>query len=209
MHARHHSRNLEANAKQIEGNHQTRPHMVQAFLREEVADFRPAPADVDFPACLLRHADAAAADADAAAAAASPPTPSSAAGPAAPPRDAHATWYPPLRQTLVCLARLYRSVDLPAFSGIAQDALKMCSASITAASRLVAKQAGALDGHLFAIRHLLLLREQISPFHADFTAHDRDLDLSHMRGQLHRVLTGQARAPRRFGFRRFNFSRGP
>ena len=166
---------------------------LQAFLRDEVANFQPTAADLDFPACLqaARASAAVPSAADASPAAAGmPATPSHDSGPSAPPEDAHATWYPPLRQTLVCLARLYRSVELPAFCAIGQDALRMCTTAIEQAARQVNARAGALDGHLFAIRHLLLLREQISPFQAEFTERARDLDFSHMRGQMQRVLAG-------------------
>jgi conserved oligomeric Golgi complex subunit 3 len=176
---------------------------VQAFLREEVANFRPTPVDIDFPACLLKQQESLKATSEPSVSPSgsdtpppprpplAPPTPSAASGPSAPPQDPHSTWYPPLRQTLVCLAKLYRTVELPAFCGIGQDALCMCAAAIQSAAKLVTKQEGLLDGQLFAIRHLLLLREQISPFQAEFTATDRDLDFSHMVGQLQRVLKGQ------------------
>jgi conserved oligomeric Golgi complex subunit 3 len=175
------------------------PAFVQAFLREEVKAYKPSAADLDYPACLAsRWRGAAAADASGAgkfagddAPPADPPTPDAASGPVAPPDEDAASWYPPLRQTLVCLARLYRSVELPAFANIGQDALRMCSGSILAAANVIAARESPLDGHLFAIRHLLLLREQISPFQADFRETDRDLDFAHMRGQLQQVLEGK------------------
>ena len=156
---------------------------MQAHLREHVQDFKPSSSDLDFPACL--RASAAAGTAQEAT------TPTSASGPAALPAQDTAAWYPPLRTTLVTLARLYRSVELPAFANIGQDALRMCSQSILSAAKQVAARTSPLDGHLFAIRHLLLLREQISPFQADFRDTDRDLDFSHMRGQLQRMLAGK------------------
>ena len=58
------------------------------------------------------------------------------------------------------------------------------------ASRSVAKRSGAMDGQLFLIKQLLILREQIAPFEADFSHTEKDLDFSHMRSHLRRILAG-------------------
>jgi hypothetical protein len=173
---------------------------MQAFLREEVHSFKPGAADLEYPQCLINlHKGAAgegAAGADAAGAQAAPgahaDADTSAGAQETPGLGPDASmWYPPLRSTLSCLAKLYRTVDPQAFSGLGQDALYMCTTSVRSAGGLIEKQAGPLDAQLFTIRHLLILREQISSFQTDFKVYDRDLDFTHVRGQLQRLLAGE------------------
>lgn len=107
-------------------------------------------------------------------------------------------WYPTVRRTLVCLSRLYRCVDRPIFQGLSQEALKLCIQSVSSAATKIAQAKviishpvlmfnrelflfsfkTPIDGELFEIKHLLILREQIAPFRVDFTAKETSLDFS-------------------------------
>ena len=58
------------------------------------------------------------------------------------------------------------------------------------AAKAVQKRSSAMDGQLFLIKQLLILREQIAPFEADFSVVEKDLDFTHMRDHLRRILAG-------------------
>nr|CAG4649154.1 EOG090X02EM [Scapholeberis mucronata] len=94
------------------------------------------------------------------------------------PADLHGMWYPPLRRALLCLSKLYRSVDRATFQGLSQEVLAAaCEALASAASQIMDNKT-TLDAHLFHIKHLLILREQIAPFQVDFAVKEMSLDFS-------------------------------
>ncbi|GLV44452.1 Component of oligomeric golgi complex 3 [Carabus blaptoides fortunei] len=94
------------------------------------------------------------------------------------PADLHGMWYPTVKRTLVCLSRLYRCVDRPIFQGLSQEALTICVQSVLSASQAISNMKTSVDGELFQIKHLLILREQIAPFQVDFTVKEMSLDFS-------------------------------
>jgi conserved oligomeric Golgi complex subunit 3 len=163
---------------------------VQAFLRDEVQAFKPQPADLEYPQCLMSAQQSDGAANRGAQVGRSAPDAENVDGDDGIGDDT-ATWYPPLKSTLMCLSKLYNCVDPQAFSGLGQDALYNCTHVIQQAGALIEKKAGQKDAQLFTIRHLLILREQISSFQVDFRAYDRDLDFTHVRGQLQRLLSGE------------------
>lgn len=87
-------------------------------------------------------------------------------------------WYPTVRRTLVCLSRLYRCIDRPVFQSLSQEALAHCISSVSHAAQLIAAKKTPIDGELFEIKHLLIIREQIAPFRVDFTVRETSLDFS-------------------------------
>lgn len=94
------------------------------------------------------------------------------------PADLHGMWYPTVRRTLVCLSRLYRCVDRSIFQGISQEALTYCIESVCTAGAMIREKKSVIDGELFEIKHLLILREQIAPFRVNFTVKETSLDFS-------------------------------
>ncbi|XP_051999085.1 LOW QUALITY PROTEIN: conserved oligomeric Golgi complex subunit 3-like [Xyrauchen texanus] len=97
------------------------------------------------------------------------------------PADLHGMWYPTVRRTLVCLSKLYRCIDRAVFQGLSQEALSACILSLLKASDVIQKNKTPIDTQLFLIKHLLIMREQIAPFHADFAIKEIFLDLKKTR----------------------------
>lgn len=161
----------------------------QAFIKDNVTGFQPRPDDLAYPAKLEAAAAAVAGGAEIAEGDAPEGEEAEAKAATAALTD---QWYPPVRGTLLLLSKLYRCVDMRIFAGLAQEAVAACTVSVQAAGRQVAKTSSPLDGQLFVIQHLLFLREQIAHFDVDLTVTDIDLDFSHMRDHVKRIMTGQA-----------------
>nr|XP_006009291.1 PREDICTED: conserved oligomeric Golgi complex subunit 3 isoform X1 [Latimeria chalumnae] len=113
------------------------------------------------------------------------------------PADLHGMWYPTVRRTLVCLSKLYRCIDRTVFQGLSQEALSACIQSLLGAADSITKNKTQVDGQLFLIKHLLILREQIAPFHAEFTIKEISLDLRKTRDAAFKMLNPKA-VPRFF-----------
>lgn len=96
------------------------------------------------------------------------------------PADLHGMWYPTVKRTLVCLSRLYFCLDRDTFQGLAQEALIVCVRTVQNAADMISARKSPVDGKLFQIKHLLIIREQIAPFQVDFTTKELSLDFSNV-----------------------------
>jgi hypothetical protein len=137
----------------------------QMYIRDYISSFTPTAADLDYPNLLLLVA---------------PPESS---------RVFSSSWYPTVELTLIYLSKIYRCVEATVFRYLAQEAIRVCVASLNAASELIrvkhaATSPQACDGLLFVVKHFLVLREQISPFQVDFAITEKVLDFSHIRDAL-------------------------
>lgn len=104
------------------------------------------------------------------------------------PADLHGMWYPAVRRTLAALSRLYRCLEKKVFQGLAQEAISLCVQSVDDAAKQISASKTTIDGELFQIKHLLILREQIAPFQVDFIIKETSLDFSNMKNAAYGLL---------------------
>eukprot|EP01041_Mallomonas_annulata_P006587 gene6587-13326_t len=112
----------------------------------------------------------------------SSPSPSSSHGRqvsvSTPVEDVAKTWYPPLRQTLTLLSKLYGVVDRFIFEDFARRAVSICVQALRTGADGVRRVRSQLHADLFLVRHLLVLREQLLPFEIKLTSVEFSLDFS-------------------------------
>ncbi|CAD6198323.1 unnamed protein product [Caenorhabditis auriculariae] len=86
--------------------------------------------------------------------------------------DQHCLWYPTVRRTVMCLSKLFSCLDVGVFHSLARDMLLACCESLEIAAQAISAQPAVvkggrskqLDAELFVVKHLLILREQTSPY---------------------------------------------
>ncbi|KAG2241947.1 hypothetical protein Bca52824_096208, partial [Brassica carinata] len=86
----------------------------RTYIRDEIANYIPSYEDLDYPGKLERSAN----------------TPSDTNLGDDENADVFKTWYPPLEKTLSCLSKLYRCLEPAVFTGLAQEAVEVCSLSV-------------------------------------------------------------------------------
>jgi hypothetical protein len=140
-------------------------------IRQEVQMFEPLPSHLAYPDILEEYATS-----GTAASSANPSVPAGAT--AGPIGDLYQTWYPPMRNTLSLLSKLYGVVELPVFEDFARRAIDLCVAALRKGSEGIKRIRPGLHGDLFLVRHLLMLREQLSPFELRMTSTEKALDFT-------------------------------
>ncbi|XP_020593355.1 conserved oligomeric Golgi complex subunit 3 [Phalaenopsis equestris] len=146
----------------------------RTYIRDKIANYRPSDEDLDYPARMEQHAA------------------NTSDNTVDDNSNIIGTWYPPLERTVSCLSKLYHCLEPAIFTGLAQEAVEFCSISIQNGSKIITKKSSPMDGRLFLIKHLLILREQIAPFDIEFSVTHKELDFSHLLEHLRRILRGQA-----------------
>eukprot|EP00002_Diphylleia_rotans_P024852 TRINITY_DN4905_c0_g1_i1.p1 TRINITY_DN4905_c0_g1~~TRINITY_DN4905_c0_g1_i1.p1 ORF type:complete len:779 (-),score=177.13 TRINITY_DN4905_c0_g1_i1:142-2478(-) len=141
------------------------------FIREDLQSFNPAPEELDYPARLQ-----------------SPGPDSASQSSVNSPAGLYKSWYPTLERTLMCLSKLYRSVDKKTFEGLANECVFACMTSLVSASKQISRNKSAADGSLFLIRHLILLRDQIAPFEVSFSVKETTLDFTQVKDTFFKIF---------------------
>ncbi|CAG8532098.1 6020_t:CDS:10 [Funneliformis mosseae] len=158
---------------------------VQTFIRSEIQNFVPQPSDLDYPNKLKDNH--------------STESPSSSPAILAVQQDngdnesmrsfvlstnvidtgdMYRGWFPTLQRTLWTLSKLYLCVN---------EIVDLCLQSLLSASESITKE-NKLDGQLFLIKHLLILKDQIASFDTQFVHEEKDLDFSEMTVALSEIL---------------------
>ena len=164
------SKVLTGTAHQLVEDAQERlAYRAQRYVADEIEGYQPTSADLDYPTRLTENGsmDAAAATSD---------------------------WYAPLDKTLMCLAKIYRCVDMKIFEGIARQALLACTDRFNHAASMIETRLGdKMNANLFLVKNILVLREQISPFEINFTSTETSLDFSSTTSALSTFVASGAR----------------
>ncbi|KAF8981652.1 Golgi transport complex subunit 3 [Entomortierella lignicola] len=89
-------------------------------------------------------------------------------------------WYPTLQKTLWLLTKIYKCVEQSIFDDLSQEALSKCLISLNQAATTIRETKDPVDGRLFLIKHLLILKEQIAPFEGNFVHSTKEVDFTRM-----------------------------
>ncbi|KAL7751393.1 Golgi transport complex subunit 3 [Sorochytrium milnesiophthora] len=87
-------------------------------------------------------------------------------------------WFPMLQKTFWILGKLYKCIERSIFDSLSQEIVDTCLQSLISASLEIRVQKTELDGQLFLIRHLLLLRDHLVPFDSTFLRNDKWLSVN-------------------------------
>ncbi|KAL9595670.1 MAG: hypothetical protein Q9219_006303 [cf. Caloplaca sp. 3 TL-2023] len=87
-------------------------------------------------------------------------------------------WYPTLRKAIWLLSRIYRLVNSTVFDDLAHQIVHQTTLSLHHASTLISSSRTSADGHLFLIKHLLFLKQQIVAFDIEYVTPDVTFDFS-------------------------------
>ncbi|KAL9576244.1 MAG: hypothetical protein Q9212_007262, partial [Teloschistes hypoglaucus] len=113
-------------------------------------------------------------------------------------------WYPTLRKAIWLLSRIYRLVNSTVFDDLAHQIVHQTTLSLTHASSLILSSSSSTttkntsnknkddaktpaDAHLFLIKHLLLLKQQIVAFDIEYVTPDLQLDFSSLKNTFHEL----------------------
>jgi len=107
--------------------------------------------------------------------------------------EVYESWFPPMRSVLRILSKIFRVVEPKVFEDIALQSVQSCTRSLADGSKYIEKRSGTIHADLFLVKHLLILREQLSPFDIDLRSVERQLDFSDAGRAVSRFLANRNR----------------
>lgn len=97
-------------------------------------------------------------------------------------------WYPTLRKAIWLLSRIYKLVNSTVFDDLAHHIVHSTTVSLANASALISQRTSSPpDGHLFLIKHFLILKQQIVAFDIEYVHPDTSLDFSGVTATFHEL----------------------
>ncbi|KAI9781028.1 MAG: Golgi transport complex subunit 3 [Peltula sp. TS41687] len=90
------------------------------------------------------------------------------------------SWYPTLRKAIWLLSRIYRLVNSAVFDDLAHGIVHQTTTSLLQASSQVTSRASTIDGQLFLMKHLLILKSQIVAFDFEYVTPEVTFDFSNL-----------------------------
>lgn len=168
-------------------------------LRQQVLRFKASPADLDYPKKLQTIKQKASEKATATATSSTTTTTTSIDG-----EDdvntaeqqleqVYESWFPPMRTVLRILSKIFRVVEPVVFEDLALQSIQACTKSLKDGATYILKRQGVLHADLFLVKHLLILREQLSPFDMELRTVERQLDFSDAGKAVARFLANRNR----------------
>ena len=109
---------------------------------------------------------------------------STGSGTGSPSPKRYSDWSPVLESTLETLSKIYPILARSVFEFLAYESVSSCVHSLVEIARKISSKLTSVHAHLYLIKHLLILREQISPFEVDFSIEETTLDFKHMANYL-------------------------
>ncbi|KAL7531717.1 hypothetical protein ACHAXR_007378 [Thalassiosira sp. AJA248-18] len=103
------------------------------------------------------------------------------------------SWFPPMRSVLRILSKIFRVVEPRVFEDIALQSVQSCTKSLKGGSVHILGKSGQIHADLFLVKHLLILREQLSPFDIQLRSVERQLDFSEAGKAVTRFLANRNR----------------
>lgn len=143
-------------------------------ITKEVVRFKARPADLDYPDKLKRLGENADEDTDRL-------------------EMIYETWFPPIRTVLKILSKIFRVVETTVFEDIALQSVQACTRSLKEGAKYIHARKGEMHSDLFLVKHLLILREQLSPFDIELRSIERQLDFSEAGKAVARFLANRNR----------------
>jgi hypothetical protein len=108
-------------------------------------------------------------------------------------QQVYESWFPPLRTVLRILSKIFRVVEARVFEDMALTSVQACTRCLKEGAEYIKQTRGERHADLFLVKHLLTLREQLSPFDIELRAVERQLDFSEAGKAVARFLANRNR----------------